>query len=124
MAHLVEPLIEEPVHRPSCRLFDGDPELSCLDRLVSVLLQVMIDRAPPVRLSQRLAQHVQYRPTALIGIHIEQLVLIGIILSDNRTAIPVRPGVVISILVSLDIQIEEVVMAQVVFIPQPLKVRS
>src|SRR3977135_1811578 len=109
MAHLVEPLIEEPVHGLARRLFDGNAKLSGLNWLVRILGQVMMDRTPPFLFAQICTQHVQHGATARVCVSIKDGVRISIVFSDYRTTAPLRPGVEVLILICLYIEVKEIV---------------
>src|SRR5205085_4476284 len=79
MAEFVNPFVEEPIELLARRLFNGSAKLFGLDRLMRVLRQVMIERAPPLLVAEHRAEHVQDRAAALIVIDIEESFGVGVI---------------------------------------------
>src|ERR1051325_2376423 len=124
MAHAIKPLIKEPIHRLSRLFFDRNAKLFSLDRLIRILLQVMIDRAPPILFSQTLAKHVQDCATSWIGISVKNCIGVSIILGDYWPSIALFPGGKIGILICFDIRVEKIVSSEFVFIPHRLEVGS
>src|SRR5204863_1439990 len=122
VSHLVNPLIEEPIHGLAGGLFDSNSKLFSLDRLVSIFRQIMIYRAPPVFFAQHLAKHVQDGAAPRIRVGIEYRIRISIVLRHNRASIPQAPGAIILVLISLHIHIEKIVTAKAVFVPHSRKV--
>ena len=111
MAHAVQPLIEKPVHRLSGGFLDRDAKLFGLNRLIGVLVQVMIDGAPPVVFAEISTQHVKHCAAARIGVSVKNRVRIGVVLGHNRSPIALIPRAVILILISPNVEIEEVIVA-------------
>ncbi len=122
MTHLVEPLIKKPVQWLAGSLFDGNSKLSGLHRLVRVLCQVMIDRSPPVILSQVSAQHVQYGAAARIGISIKNSVGVSIVFRYDGPPLTAGPGLIVGFLVRFHVEIQKVVVSQMMLVPHGLEV--
>lgn len=89
-----------------------------------MLSQVVVDYPPPVLFAQIAAKHMKDRAAARIGIGVENGIGVGVVSCHNRTSIALVPGAEICGLVSSDILVEEVVAAELVFIPHRLKVNG
>src|ERR1044072_8942702 len=122
MAHSIKPLIKEPIHRLSGRFLDRNAKLLSLDGLIRILLQVIIDGAPPILSSKTLAKHVQDCAASRIRICVKNCIGVSIILSDDWAANPLFPGCKIRILICFDIGVEKIISSEFVFIPHPLEV--
>src|ERR1051325_6320496 len=122
MAHSIKPLIKEPIHRLSGRFLDRNAKLFSLDRLVRILLQVIIDGAPPILFSQTLAKHVQDCSASRIRICVKDCIRVSIILSNDWAANTLFPGCKIRILICFNIGVEKIISSEFVFIPHRLEV--
>src|SRR5262245_30866412 len=99
MAHLVDPLVENPSEILAGGLFDRYIELRRLDVLPFILFYVVAYRLPKLFFAQYESKHVQHGAAARISVNVEYRVGVFITLGDDRSAVPHIPSLVIGLLI-------------------------
>ena len=82
----------------------------------------MINRAPPIVLAQKHAEHMQHCAAARISVGVEHRIRVCIVFGHDGPALPARPSRVITFLVRANVEIEKVIVSEAVFIPERLKI--